>query len=198
MDTTTHPDKTVTDGTNHGTGRRRSLWKRPAIIAALLLLFPLWGNHYVAGWNWAPGGFVVVGLLLFGIGVGYELLTRNCDAFAFKCAMAMAVATMFLLTWGSFVQMADVNRAAALYFAVPLVGIIGAALARLRPNGMSRAMFATALTHAAVLTCLLTMQLRRNPEVATWAPPEMRGFIGNAIVLILFAVSAWLFRKSGR
>jgi hypothetical protein len=38
MNTNMHADKTVAGRTNDGGGRRRSLWKSPATITALILL----------------------------------------------------------------------------------------------------------------------------------------------------------------
>jgi hypothetical protein len=198
MNTNMHADKTVAGRTNDGGGRRRSLWKSPALITALILLILLLANHFVDGWNWPPGTFVVVGALLFGIGLTYELVTRNRDAIAYRAAVGIAFAAAFLLTWGNFVQMADVTPAAAMYFAVPIVGVIGAAVARLQPNGMARALFATALAQALVLAVALIILITRNPQVTSWTPPELRGFGGNAFFVMLFAGSALLFRKAGR
>src|SRR2546426_5632662 len=145
MSTNIHGDKTVAGRTNDGGGRRRSLWKSPALITALILLIPLLGNQFVDGWNWPPGAFVRFGALLFGVGFTYELVTRNRDAIAYRAAVGIAFAAAVPLTWGHFLQMADLTPAAALHFAVPIVGVIGAAVARLQPNGMRRALFATAL-----------------------------------------------------
>jgi len=190
--------KTLAAGTDDGGGRRSSLWKGPALITALFLLIPLLGNHFVDGWNWPPGAFVRFGTFIFGIGLTYKLVTRNRDAIAYRAAVGVAFAAGFLLTWGNFVQMADVTRAAAMYFGVPIVGVIGAAVARLRPNGMARALFATALAQALVLAVALIILITRNPQVASWTPPELRGFCGNAFFAMLFAGSALLFRKAGR
>src|ERR1051326_7160027 len=145
MNTNRHGDTTMAGGTHDGRGRRRSLWKSPALITALVVLILLLASHFVDGWNWHPGAFVVVGILVFGIGFAYELVTRNVDAIAYRTAVGVALAAAFLLVWANLVQFADVNRAAAMYFGVPFVGIIGAAVARLRPDGMARALFATAL-----------------------------------------------------
>jgi hypothetical protein len=191
-----HADKTV--ALNDGGGRRRSLWKSPALITALVLLILLLASHFIEGWNWPPGAFVVVGALIFGIGLTYELVTRNRDAIAYRAAVGIAFAAAFLLTWGNFVQMADVTPVAAMYFGVPIVGIIGAAVARLRPNGMARALFVTALAQALVLAAALMILINRNPQVTSWTPPELRGFGGNAFFAMLFAGSALLFRKAGR
>ena len=198
MNTNTYADETAAGGTNDGGGRRRSLWKSPALVTALILLIPLLGDYFIDGWNWPPAAFVVLGALIFGIGLTYELVTRNRDAIAYRAAIGIAFAAGFLLTWGNFVQMADVTPAAAMYFGVPIVGLIGAAVARLRPNGMTRALFATALAQALVLAVVLIILITHNPQVTSWTPPELRGFGGNAFFVMLFTGSALLFRKAGR
>jgi hypothetical protein len=198
MTTNMHGGKTLAERTDDGGGRHRSLWKRPALITALILPIPLLGNHFIDGWNWPPGTFVVLGALLFGLSFTYELVTRKRDTIAYRAAIGIAFMAAFFLTWGNFVQMADVTPAAAMYFAVPIVEVIGAALARLRPNGMARALFATAVAQALVLASALMILTTRNPQVASWTPPELRGFGGNALFALLFLGSALLFRKAAR
>jgi hypothetical protein len=198
MNTNIHADKMVPGMTNEGGGRRRSLWKSPALITAIIVLILLLGNHFVEGWNWHPGAFVLVGILVFGIGFTYELVTRNRDAIAYRAAVGIAFSAAFLLAWANLVQWADVNPDAVMYFGVPIVGVIGAAVARLQPNGMARALFVTALAQALVLAVALIMLITRNPQVTSWTPPELRGFAGNAFLVILFTGSALLFRKAGR
>src|SRR3954468_17061241 len=105
MNTTTHLDDPASRRMNDG-GRRRSLWKAPASVAAFSVLLTLLGNHFVDGWNWPPRAFVVLGALVFAIGFSYELITRNRGAIAYRAAVAIAFAAGFSLTWGSFVQMA--------------------------------------------------------------------------------------------
>jgi CHASE2 domain-containing sensor protein len=183
---------------DYGGGRRRSLWKSPALIAALIVTGLLLASHFVDGWNWRPKAFVVVGALIFGIGFTYELVTRNRDAIAYRAGVGIAFAAGFLLLWGNFVQMADVNPAAAMYFGVPVVGMIGVVVARLRPKGMARALFVTALAQALVLAAVFIMMINRNNQVTSWTPPELRGIGGNAFFVIVFAGSAFLFRKAAR
>ena len=48
-----------------------------AIVVGLILLVPLWGNHFIDGWNWDLFDFVVMGGLLFGVGLAYELVARR-------------------------------------------------------------------------------------------------------------------------
>jgi hypothetical protein len=179
--------------TDDGGGRRRSLWKGPAFITALILLIPLLGNHFVEGWNWSPGTFVLLGILLFGIGLTYELVTRNVDIIAYRSAVGVALVSGFVLVWMNFVQLADdVNPAAAMYLLVPILGIIGAAISRFHSNGMARALFATALAQAFALVIALI----RNPPVTSWTSAVWRGFGLNASVVMLFVGSALLFRTA--
>jgi hypothetical protein len=184
----------VAGGTGDSGERRRSLWKTPAAITALFLLVTSLGNHFVEGWNWEPLGFVRIGAVVLGVGLAYQLVTRNVDTLAYRAAAGIALVTAFFLMWSNFVQMADVDRAAAMYFGVPLVGIIGAAMARFQPKGMTRALFATALAQALVLTIALI----RNPQVTSLASPVTRGFAGNALFALLFVGSALLFRTAAR
>ncbi len=182
----------------HGGGRRRSLWKSPAIITALILLIPLLGNYFVAGWNWELRGFLLVGTILFGIGLTYQLVTRNVDTSAYRAAVGVALVAAFLVVWINFVQAADdVNPAAMMYLVTPLVGIIGAVIARFRPDGpegMARALFATALAQALILAIVLM----RNPPVTSWTAAVARGFGLNAFFVVLFVGSALLFRTAFR
>jgi len=94
------------------------------------------------------------------------------------------------------VQVADdVNPAAMMYFGVPLVGIIGAARARFHPDGMARALFATARAQALVLAIA---PMIRNPQVTSWASGVSRGFGLNALFVMLFFGSVLLFRTAAR
>jgi hypothetical protein len=125
-------------------------------------------------------------------------LEEQPDGCRQRAAIGIALISAFALTWANFVQFADVTRAAAMYFIVPIVAGIGAAVARLQPDGMARALFVTAFAQASVLWVVLVMLIRRNPQITTWTPPELRGFCGNTILVLLFAGSALLFRKAGR
>jgi hypothetical protein len=175
--------------------RRRSLWKIPAFVTALILLIPLLGNHFVDGWNWPPGAFFRFGTILFGLGVAYQLATRTVDAIAYRAAVGVALAGAFLLAWVNFVQFVDGNPAAATYFGVPVLGAIGTAMARLQPAGMARALFVTALAQALALATALIIW---NPQATAWTPAVARGFGLNAFFAILFLGSALLFRKIAR
>src|ERR1043165_1077158 len=139
----------------HDSERRRSLWKTPAVITALILGIPLLRSLLVGGWGWDIRAILLVGAvgtLLFGIGLTFQMVIRKLGTPAYRAAVGIALGTTFLLVWGNFVQGADdVNPAAFGYFVAPMVGIIGAAIARFQPNGMARALFVTAAVQALVL-----------------------------------------------
>jgi len=183
----------------HDGERRRSLWKTPAVITALILGMPLLRSLFAGGWGWDIRAFLLVGAagtLLFGIGLTFQMVIRKVGTPAYRAAAGVAVVTVFLLVWGNFVQGADdVNPAAFGYFVVPMVGIISAAMARFQPNGMARALFVTALFQALVLVIALIV---RNPQVTPWTAAVLRGFGGNAFNVMLFVASALLFRKAAR
>lgn len=186
--------------TNMQDGERRgSLWKVPAFITALILLVPLLRNLFMQGWNWDLRGAIFVGCvgtLLFGAGLAFQMIIRKRGTPAYRAAVVVAMGTAFLLFWGNWVQAADdVNPAAIYFLSVPLVGIVGAAMARFRPDGMARALFVTALAQASMLAIVLMI---RNPQVTPWTAAVLRGFGGNVVSIILFVGSALLFRKAAR
>jgi hypothetical protein len=79
-----------------------------------------------------------------------------------------------------------------MYFGVVGVGIIGAIVARFRPHGMARALFATALAQALVAVIALIFGLG-----LPWSPP-VEILILNGFFVALFVGSALLFRHAGR
>ncbi|MBK7598198.1 MAG: hypothetical protein IPJ07_06580 [Acidobacteria bacterium] len=76
-----------------------------------------------------------------------------------------------------------------------IVGIAGAAIARLRPNGMARALFAMAIAQTLVIVIVLIIWL---PQITSWAPPVVRMFGLNAFFALLFVGSELLFQKAAR
>jgi hypothetical protein len=180
-------------------GRRRSLWKAPAVVTALILGVPLLRSLFAGGWGWDIRAFLLVGgvgTLLFGIGLTFQMIIRRLGTPAYRAAVGIALVTVFLLVWGNFVQGADgVNPVAFGFFMVPMVGMIGVAMARFRPGGMARALFVTAFLQALVLTIAM---LIRNPQVTPLTAAVLRGFAGNALNVVLFIASALLFRKAAR
>jgi len=79
-----------------------------------------------------------------------------------------------------------------MYFGVLLVGFIGVIIARLEPQGMSGALFATAFAMALVPVIALVI------GAPAFANGVVAVFALHAFFAMLFVGSALLFRKAGR
>lgn len=166
---------------------------RAALVTVGVLLIPLWGEFHVDGWNWGWRGFVNAGAFVFTGALTYQLVVKGMSNKAYRFAMALAVVTAFVLTWANFVAMADVNPANALYFAVPVVGLIGAAVARLRARGMALALVGTAIAQTLVPFIALVFW---KTNLAPGAAAPVTGL--NGVFIVLFALSALLFGRAAR
>ena len=161
-----------------------------ALAVACVLLIP-----FLTGAPWDETDYIVAGVLLFGTGVAFELVARNARTRSYRFATAIALGTALLLTW---INLAvgiignENNPANLMYFGVVAVGFVGAVIARFKPHGMSRALFATATAQALVPVIALMI----------WKPPITMGVVLvfglNAFFVMLFIGSALLFRHAAR
>ena len=114
---------------------------------------------------------------------------------AYRSAIGVALAAAIVLVWlslGVGIIGKDGDPATVMYFGVLAVGIIGAVIARLKPHGMARAVFAMALAQALVAAIAL---------IGGWGlpwsgPAEL--LVLNGFFIAMFAGSAWLFRRAAR
>lgn len=165
-----------------------------ALATALILVVPLVAMQFSDEVDWGAGDFIIMGMLLFCTGLTYVLISRMSDSIAYRAAVAIAVVTGLLLVWvnlavGIIGEPGGVNL---VYFAVLQIGIIGAAVARLKPNGMARSLYATAIAQALVPVIALVADRPSLDE-----PPGIVGaFILNGFFVVMFVVSASLFRQA--
>jgi len=168
---------------------------RVALATAIVLLIPLVLMQFSKEMVWSVSDFVIAGALLFGAGLAYVLVARMGSNGSYRLGAAVAVAAGLLLIWGNLAVgfIGSENNPANLFFgAVPVVAFVGALVARFRPLGMARALFAAALTQFAV------------PLVAAaiWRPEVNLGMLYvlalNTIFAGIWAASSWLFRRAGR
>lgn len=166
---------------------------RVALVTGCILLIPLIAMQFTDEVAWDLFDFVVAGTLLFGTGLAYTLVAHKGRAHAYRAGTSMALATTFLLIWINLavgIIGSEDNPANMLYVAVFLVGLLGAALARLRAFGMARTLFAMALTQALVPFIALII----------WQPPLTAGTLGvlalNTVFVALFIGSGLLFRRA--
>ena len=161
-----------------------------ALATAFILLIPL-----LAAPAWSLADFVFAGALIFGTGLVYVLAARKAGNIAYRAAVGVALAAAFILVWvtGAVgIIGSEDNPANLMYFGVLAVGIISAIVARFRPPGMARALFATALAQALVAAISLILGLG-----SSWSGP-VETLALNGFFVALFTGSAVLFRYAGR
>ena len=174
-------------------GEQGSRWRVAAWAAAgLLLLAPLVAMQFTDEVNWTVGDFVVFGVLLFGSLGAYELARRMTGNTAYRAGVGLAIAAAFLLVWVNGAVGITDSDADFAFFLVPTVGIIGATIARFKPRGMVRAMFATAFA----LTFVSAIALIAGIVPAYNSALEILGITGFFVAL--FVGSALLFREAVR
>lgn len=176
--------------------RRNKNILRIAIATAVLLLVPLAAMQLTDKVDWSVTDFAAAAALLFGTGLLYELVAGRGGTLVYRAAVALALGTALLLVWSNLAvgivgnERHPFNLA---YFAVLAVGCLGALLARLRPRGMARALFATALAQAAVAAAALVAGMQGAPESSV---PEILAV--NAFFVVLWVGAALLFRHAAR
>jgi hypothetical protein len=83
----------------------------------------------------------------------------------YRFTSGVAIAAALILVWlslGVGIIGQDGDPANLMYFGVLAIGIIGSLIARFRPRGMSRALFATAFAQTSVATIALTSRQSTN------------------------------------
>ncbi|MEJ7930758.1 hypothetical protein WG922_12330 [Ramlibacter sp. AN1015] len=176
----------ATERSEHG--RARS-WRIVGWSAgAALLLLPFLAMQFTREVAWDGADFALAGALVLATGCGWELALRVRRDRTYLGAVALALATAFVLLWANAavgIVGSERNPLNALHHGVLAVGLVGALLARLRAPGMAAAMFATALAQAAVL---LVAHYAGTQAVEPVAWVFVAAWLG----------SAWLFRRAAR
>src|SRR5688572_16523113 len=165
---------------------------RVAKGTGLILSIPL-VLTLLALWHWKPGALVLAFVLLVGGAVlAYELVAKQPGNKAYRFAVGVALVAVFLLVWMNVAVggiLGD-DPANMMYFGVLLVGFIGAVIARLEPQGMSRALLATAFAMVLVPAIALII------GTPAFANGVIAVFGLHAVFAMLFVGSALLFRRA--
>jgi hypothetical protein len=144
--------------------------------------------------DWRVGDFIFAAALILGTGATYELAARTTRSIAYRAAVGAALAAAFLIVWvtGAVGIIGDEDDPANLmYFGVIAIAIVGAVVARLEPDGLARALFATAFAQALVAVIALVGRMGSTGPIWPWDVLGATGFL-----TALWLVSAWLFQKA--
>jgi len=189
-----HEGKAMAGNTDGG-GRRGIPWRMIGWgAAALVLLLPLVAMRFTDEVAWNAFDFAVMGALLGGVGLGFELAVRRTGNLAYRAAVGVALAVAFLLVWISGAVGligSEQEHANLLYGGVLAVGLLGAIVARFRPAGMARAMAAAALAQALAPVMASIFGWGSTASIWSAAVLVLTGFFAA-----LWLTSAWLFRRA--
>jgi len=160
------------------------------------VLLPLLAMQITDEVTWTGSDFAVFAAMLVSAGGALELTARMTGDRAYRAAAGLAIATAFILVWANgavgLIGHED-NPANLMYAGVIGIGGVGALLSRFRPQGMARAMVATAGAQTAVAAVALVAGLAPSGPGLPWDVLIATGFFAA-----LWLTSAWLFRRSAR
>jgi hypothetical protein len=165
-------------------------------MAAFLLLLPLVAMRFTDEVAWSVTDFAVFGVMLLCAFGTYHLAATATGNVAYRAAVGVAVATVFLLLWINLavgIIGSEDNPANLMYGGVLGVGILGAFIARLRPRGMARVLTATALAQA--LAGVIALFSGSGSTASSL--PESIVFL-TALSVTLWLTAAWLFQRAAR
>lgn len=168
---------------------------RVAVATAGLLLIPLAASLWLDTFNWGLLDFVVTAAILFVAGLSFDLITRRSGSVIYRAAFFVAIGTAAFLFFSNLavgVIGSEDEPANLMYPAVIAVAVIGAILARFRPAGMARAMFAAALAQASTIAIALLLGMQYLPGVTV---PEL--FMVNGFFMTGWIAAGLLFRRAG-
>ena len=168
---------------------------RIGLVTGFILLIPFAAMQFTDEVNWNAFDFAVAGALLFGAGLVYELLSRKASRTVHRAALGLAIAAGFILIWTNLAVGligSENNPANLLYVGVLVVGFTGAIMGKFRPQGMARALFATAAAQA--LVPIIAMMIWK-PQLSNTGG-LVGVFIVNSFFVFLFVVSGLLFRRA--
>jgi hypothetical protein len=164
-----------------------------ALIAAFLLLVPLFAKLITDEMAWDFFDFVAAWILLFGAGFTYRMIAKKIGNSMYRAAVGVAVATALFLVWANLAVGligSEDNPANGMYVVVLAIGFLGAIITRLQPRGMSRVLFIMAFAHGVITVVAIIARLHISPESSIIEIIGVNGFFA-----VLWSASALLFRN---
>ena len=174
--------------------RRRLLNWILVVIGVLMipLISMLWSDQI----NWDVSDFIIVGAILVGIAIVYEVIIRKSAQVKYRVAVGIGLLGALLLFWvnGAVGIIGHEGQDANMLFGVLLVvGLVGALISRFRPRGMSITLYLVALLQILVTVAALIIW---PPSQISWSPSVIGVFLLSSFFALLFVISGKLFRES--
>lgn len=163
------------------------------MATAGVLAIPLVAMQFTTEIIWTMSDFIFAGVLIFGTGLAYLLLTRTSGQVTYRLAVGCLLATTFLLLWvnGAVgIIGSENNNINLLYFGVLAIGLIGGTATKLTARGMELTLYAMIFGHSIIVITALILEIHKQPESSVFKIITV-----NAFFSVLWLVSAMLFRR---
>jgi len=162
------------------------------LVTVALLSIPLIAMQFSSEVNWSAGDFILMGALLFSIGMLVMLALRSAAHIAYRAGMLGAIGATFLMIWANLAVGligSGPNAGNLMYGVVIVVGIVGTYLSRFTAVGMERTMFAMALALVVHTGIALLVGMHHYPGSSVIMILGVNGFFA-----MLYTLSGLLFR----
>lgn len=163
-----------------------------AIATLAFLLVPFVAMQFTNDVQWSVLDFVVAGAMIFGAGNVLVVALRQAGHIVYRAGMVIAVGTTFLML---FVNLAvgligsGPNAGNLMYGVTGVVFLAGLFLSKLKPAGMERTMFSTALYVLLVGGIALMLNLQHLPG------SSVIGVVGVSLFFAVpYIIAGLLFR----
>ncbi len=167
-----------------------------SLVAAFLLLVPLFAEMFLEGMDWGLFDFVAAWILLFGAGFTYRLIARKVNNINYKAATGVAVTTALFLVWSNLAVGligSEDNAANWMFVGVLALGLLGAIITRFQSKGMSKVLFSMALAHLLISIVALLAGLHLIPQSSIGKILGVNGFFA-----FLWIASGLLYRNAAK
>lgn len=144
--------------------------------AVALILAPLVAMQFTSEVDWNLWDFLIMGVLIGGIGLAFELMVRASSSRTFRAGAALALLTAFLMIWSNLavgIIGSEETPGNLLFFAVVAIGIAGGYASRFRADGMVRTMIAVAFAQLFLSGLALALGERDGIVAAGFALPML-------------------------
>jgi hypothetical protein len=176
---------------------RSSLITSLARVAALtitLLLIPFIAMRFTTEVDWSLSDFIIMGILLFGFGTAFVLISQISERPAYRWGTAVAVGTGFFLIWSNLAVGligSENNAINTWYFLIPIYGLLGGIIARFQAPKMAWVLLGAAGIQIVITLGALATGAQHLPYSSV---TEIIGV--NAFFTAFWLASAALYRQA--
>jgi hypothetical protein len=176
---------------------------RSSLIASLarvagatlaILLIPFTAMRFDTEVDWSLSDFILMGILLFGFGSAFVLISRVSEKPAYRWATAVAVGTGFFLIWSNLAVGligSENNLINSWYFLIPMYGLLGSIVVRFQAPKMAWVLLGAAGIQVLITIGALATGAQHLPYSSV---TEIIGV--NAFFTAFWLASAALYRQA--